>query len=272
MWRRNDVANHHGDFTWYELITPDPDGAQAFYGPLLGWTFTNSSFADRDYRYAAVGSEGIAGVLKTPDGLPMPPAWLGYVGVDDVDKMVDAVTHAGGTVHRPAFERERVGRMALLGDPQGALFYVIKNGSDESHAFSWDAPRHGYCAWNELATRDVEAAKHFYKARFGWVADGGIDMGPMGQYTFLRHAGRAPDGSPPGYGMLGAVYPKAAEDDQSHWLFYFRVPDIDAALAQIEIAGGRLHQPPTPIPGGDFSLIAADPQGAYFGLVGSRTA
>jgi uncharacterized protein len=95
-------------------------------------------------------------------------------------------------------------------------------------------------------------------------------MGPMGTYEFLRHTGHAPDGSPPGQGMLGAVYPMVPEDPQPHWLFYFRVPDIDAGVAHIEANGGHIHQGPAEVPGGEFTLTAADPQGAYFGLVGGR--
>ncbi|MFM9976524.1 MAG: VOC family protein [Sphingomonadaceae bacterium] len=266
------MANHHGDFIWYELITPDPDGAQAFYGPLLGWTLRASETPGLDYRLAATGEGEVAGIMKTPDGAPMPPAWLGYVGVDDVDKMVESITDGGGAVLTGPDDIPNVGRFAFVADPQGAMFYVMKGVSDaESLAFSYDTPRPGHCAWNELATTDAEGAKHFYGQRFGWVKDGDMDMGPMGKYEFLRHAGRAPDGSPMGQGMIGAVMPKVPEDPQSHWLYYFRVPDIDVAVSHIEANGGRIHIAPMEIPGGDYSLAAADPAGAYFGLVGSRS-
>ncbi len=266
------MSNHHGDFIWYELVTPDPDGAQAFYGPLLGWTVKSADMPDMDYRLAATAESDVAGIMKTPAGAPMPPAWIGYVGVDDVDKMAASVTDGGGTVHMPANDIPGVGRMAFVADPQGAMFYIMKGSVEggESLSFSYDKPRIGHCAWNELVTTDVEEAKHFYGQRFGWVKDGEMDMGPMGKYEFLRHAGRAPDGSSPGQGMLGAVMPKMPEDPQSHWLFYFRVADIDVAVTQIETGGGRVHIAPMEIPGGDYSLAAVDPSGAFFGLVGGR--
>ncbi len=265
------MANHHGDFIWYELITPDPDGAQAFYGPMLGWKVKGAGMPDMDYRLAGTTESDVAGIMKTPEGTAMPPAWLGYVGVDDVDKIVTSVTDGGGTVHMPANDIPGVGRMAFVSDPQGAVFYVMKGESDdESLSFSYDKSRPGHCAWNELATSDPAAALHFYGQRFGWVKDGEMDMGPLGMYHFLRHTGRAPEGSPMGTGMIGAVYSKVAEDPLPHWLFYFRVPNIDAAVAHIEAHGGHIHQAPIEIPGGDFSLTAADPQGAYFGLVGTR--
>jgi predicted enzyme related to lactoylglutathione lyase len=97
-----------------------------------------------------------------------------------------------------------------------------------------------------------------------------MDMGPMGAYEFLRHAGRAPAGSPMGQGMLGAVMKLMPGQPSPAWTFYFRVPDIDVAVAHVHAHGGRLVQEPTEIPGGDFSFVAVDPQGATFGLVGSR--
>jgi uncharacterized protein len=265
------MANHHGDFIWYELMTPDPDGAQAFYAPLLGWTVRDAGMPDMPYLLVATGEADVAGIMKTPDGAPMPPAWLGYVGVDDVDKMVESVTDGGGAVHMPPQDIPGVGRFAFVSDPQGALFYIMKGAVEdgESLSFSYDKPRPGHCAWNELATSDVDAAKHFYGQRFGWVKDGEMDMGPMGKYEFLRHTGRA-DGSVPGQGMLGAVMPKMLEMPVSAWTYYFRVPDIDAAATHIEAKGGTITQPPMEIPGGEYSMNAVDPQGASFGLVGGR--
>ena len=273
------MANHHGDFIWYELMTTDPQAARAFYETVVGWKIDFEPGGDMDYRMIAASDGLVGGVLglkpeMTEGGAR--PAWVGYVAVDDVDKVVESVEHGGGKVLMPAHDMPHVGRFAMVADPQGAPFYVMKPTppADEpdatSHAFSYDRPRMGHCAWNELATSDPDAALHFYGQRFGWVKDGEMDMGPMGTYHFLRHAGHAPDGSPPGHGMIGAVYRKVEADPVSHWLFYFRVPDIDVAVTHIGSSGGSFVQEPIEIPGGDFSLVATDPQGAHFGLVGSR--
>lgn len=267
------MANHHGDFIWYELITPDPDAAQAFYGPLLGWTFKTMDAGDIDYRLAGTTETDVAGIMRMPsDSGDMPPCWLGYVGVDDVDAMAASIARGGGAIHMEPWDIPGVGRMAFVADAQGALFYVMKGAVEggESLSFSYDKPRPGHCAWNELATSDPAAALAFYGQRFGWVKDGGMDMGELGEYQFLRHAGRAPDGSPPGTGMLGAVMPLMPGMEHPVWSHYFRVPDIDAAVAHITAHGGTITQPPTEIPGGDFSMNGIDPQGAHFALVGSR--
>ena len=270
------MANHHGDFIWYELMTGDAEASMAFYGPLLGWSFGGSA----EYREIKVASgDFIGGMLPLDDAMTVGgarPAWLGYVQVDDVDAMAESVKHGGGGVIIPPRDLPEAGRFALVTDPQGAPFYVMKpkptpsNPDASSHAFSYDKPRIGHCAWNELATSDPAAALHFYGQRFGWVKDGDMDMGPMGKYEFLRHAGRAPDGSPPGQGMLGAVMPRMPQMPVSAWTHYFRVADIDAAVAHIDANGGQVVNGPQEIPGGDFSLNAIDPQSAYFALVGSR--
>ena len=270
------MTNHHGDFIWYELMTPDGTASQAFYGSMLGWTFGG----DDEYREIQGSDGGVGGMLQlTPEMTAggAQPAWVGYILVDDVDKMVESVEHGGGRTFMPARDMPGVGRFAMVADPQGAPFYVMKptppadKPDMASNAFSYDKPRIGHCAWNELATSDVEGAKHFYGQRFGWVKDGEMDMGPMGKYEFLRHAGRAPDGSPPGQGMLGAVMPKMPQMPVSAWSHYFRVADIDAAVDYIGANGGTVTVAPMEIPGGDFSMNALDPQGAHFALVGSRS-
>ena len=271
------MPNHHGDFIWYELMTTDADAAQDFYGPLLGWRFGGSP----EYREIAASEGTIGGMLPLDEAMlagGARPAWLGYVKVDDVDAMAGSIAEAGGSVLVPARDLPEAGRFALVTDPQGAPVYIMRpkppaDWPDETmHAFSYDRPRLGHCAWNELATSDPAAALHFYGQRFGWVKDGEMDMGPMGKYEFLRHAGRAPDGSPMGQGMLGAVMPKPPHVPTSGWSYYFRVADVDIAVTQIEANGGSVVHGPVEIPGGDFSMNAIDPQGAHFALVGKRVA
>ncbi len=264
--------NRQGDFIWYELLTSDADAAGEFYGKVVGWTSINSGQTAMDYRFFSAGdgsdmADGVGGYMAiTPDMAEhgARPAWIGYIAVDDVDASVARLSTAGGNVLMPAMTLDGVGRMAMVADPQGAPFYLMKGASDESSAsFAATEPKLGHCAWNELATTDPDAAKAFYCAQLGWVAGDSMDMGPMGRYDFLKV------GDDRGFN-IGAVYTMVPEDPQPHWLFYFRVPDIDAAVAAITDNGGRILQEPIEIPGGDFSIVGYDPQGAAFGLVGAR--
>jgi predicted enzyme related to lactoylglutathione lyase len=158
----------------------------------------------------------------------------------------------------PPTTMEGIGRMAMVADPQGVVFYVMKGASPEaSTSFKRMAPGHG--EWNELQTSDDQAALAFYGEQFGWTKDGAMPMGEMGDYSFLGHDG----------GMIGAVM-KAPPGQAPGWNYFFRVGDIDEAKQRIEGAGGSIRHGPQEVPGGDFVIYAADPQGAAFGVVGSR--
>lgn len=266
------MTNHHGDFIWYELMTSDADAAGDFYGEVVGWTSTNSGQPDMDYRFFSSGDgsdpkDGVGGYMAiTPEMTEggARPAWVGYIKVDDVDAQVEKLKSAGATICMGPQDVPGVGRFAMILDPQGAPFYIMRGASDEtSHSFAATEPKIGHCAWNELATSDPEAAKAFYGAQFGWTKDGEMDMGPTGKYQFLKASG--------GRFGIGAVYPKVPEDEHSHWLFYFRVPDINVAIKNCESGGGRLRAEPTEVPdSGDLSCQMCDPDGAWFGLIGKR--
>jgi uncharacterized protein len=265
------VKNQHGDFIWYELLTKDADAASDFYGKVIGWTSKSAGQPGMDYRFFSSGDgsdaeDGVGGYMAITADLAAHgarPCWTGYIGVDDVDATVTAVIAKGGTVLMPAIDLAGVGRMAMVADPQGAPFYVMRGVSEEaSHAFAAYEPKVGHCAWNELSTIDPVAAKAFYGGLFGWIKDGDMDMGPMGKYEFLKASG--------GRFALGAVMPKMPQMPASLWIYYFRVADIDVAVSTIKANGGTLLQEPMMIPGGDYSLTAMDPHGAAFGLVGAR--
>lgn len=258
------MTNPHGSFIWYELLTSDAGAAQEFYGKTVGWSFADSGQPGMDYRIISAGSEGVGGMMPiSPDMAAggARPIWLGYIGVDDVDESVAAIVKAGGAVQMPANDIAGVGRIAMVTDPSAAPFYVMRGSSDEnSTAFAATEPRLGLCAWNELATIDPDGAISFYSGLFGWRQEGDMDMGEMGTYRFLHH----------GPGMIGAVMPRTPDMPVSIWSYYFRVADIDAAIATIKAEGGQILHGPHEIPGGEFSLNAIDPQGAGFGLVGPR--
>lgn len=262
------MADPHGDFIWYELITSDPDAVQGFYGAFLGWTVRKNPQAQpgtpMDYRMLLTAFGHAGGVMGINDEMRANgarPAWVGYIGVSDVDQSVRSILASGGKVFLPAFDIPMVGRIAMVSDPQGAPFYVMRGASSgTSNAFSADPSHVGHCAWNELATIDQQGALAFYQDQFGWALDGGLDMGPMGTYQFIRQPA----------GIFGAVMRKPPEMPVSFWNYYFRVAGIDPAISAIRSGGGKLLHGPFEVPGGEFALMAMDPQGASFGLVGPR--
>ena len=257
----SDTRNPHGSFIWYELLTADPDSAAAFYGDVIGWTAAGAGQPGVDYRIFSAEGAPVAGHMKLPDGAEgagMRPGWLGYIGVDDVDSAVADIESSGGRVHMPAMDMEGVGRMALVADPQGVPFYVMR-GSSEGASDSFDPAKPGHCSWNELSTPDQDGALAFYTGRFGWEKGEVMPMGEMGGYQFIEHDGV----------MIGAIM-TSPPGRPAGWNFAFRVPSAEEAAARIRAAGGTVQHGPIEVPGGDWVVMATDPQGAAFIAVGPR--
>ena len=258
-----------GGFIWYELMTPDPGAAKAFYDAVVGWRIASNTVAPGlEYRMIGRSDGGNAGGVLTLDPAMAEkgarPCWLGYVAVNDVDATLAKATAAGATVLMAGWDQPGVGRLAMIADPQGAPLYLMDPLPPEgdpdkaSDAFSVDQPQH--VRWNELSTTDPDAAIAFYTGLFGWVQEGAMDMGEMGQYRFLQHDGVG----------IGAVMPKMPEMPATFWSYYIGVDDIDRAKAAIEAGGGSILNGPMEIPGGEYALSGLDPQQAAFGLVGPR--
>ncbi len=253
------MANQHGAFIWYELITSDIEAARAFYEPVVGWNVAaRSDMPGMDYRMISAPDGMVAGMMQIDDEMAKngaQPVWLGYIGVDDVDATAAALKWEGGKILIEPRDIPDVGRFAMATDPQGAPIYVMRGFSNEaSHAFSADAQ--GHCAWNELSTPDQKGAHAFYEGLFGWTNPDSMPMGEMGDYRFLFV----------GDERIGATVEQ--KDRPALWLFYFRVPSIPAAVEAVKAHGGAIMMGPHEVPGGDHIIIGQDPQGATFALVG----
>ena len=117
--------------------------------------------------------------------------------------------------------------------------------------------KHGRFSWNELMTNDMDGAKAFYGKLFGWKFEAfpmeGID------YEVIRSAGDETGGIMP--------IPPQAEGHPPTWGMYVTVDDVDASVKLVEELGGKIHLPPTDIPGvGRFAMIQ-DPQGAFISVI-----
>jgi predicted enzyme related to lactoylglutathione lyase len=265
----NDTGpNPAGSFIWYELMTDDPDGAKAFYDAVVGWNVAAESQFPNGYRMIGRSDgKSAGGLLPLSDEMKQHgarPTWLSYISVDDVDRTVSAIEQAGGKAYIPPFDIPDIGRVAMVADPHGAPFYIMKPTPPEndpqgrSDVFSTDEPQH--VRWNELSTTDPEAALDFYRGQFGWGQEGDMDMGEMGKYRFIQQ----------GSTTVGAVMRKPPQLPVSMWTYYIGVDDVDRAAEAVKSGGGQILHGPMEIPGGEFSLNGMDPQGAPFGLVGPR--
>jgi predicted enzyme related to lactoylglutathione lyase len=264
------MATNPGSFIWYELMTTDSNAASRFYGAVVGWTIPDrpdpQTPLDRDYRMIGRSDGGqLGGVLQLTAGMQAQgagPCWLGYLSVADVGAATRAIEADGGHTHlRLSLP---VGDIAMVSDPMGAVFYVMRpvpppdKPDAVSDVFHPTAPQHA--VWNELLSADLARAKAFYAKHFGFAFNESMPMGEMGDYCFFDHGGLRP----------GAIMKKPADFPVSGWLTYFGVPSLMKARAAIESQGGRVLQEPHEVPGGVWILVAADPQGATFGLAGPK--
>lgn len=257
-----------GGYIWYELLTPDADASKRFYEAVVGWTISPQADFPNGYRmigrYDGKNAGGMFPITDEMRDHGARPLWLGYLHADDVDAKAAAIKADGGNVHMEPFDIPNVGRVAMVTDPVGVPFYVMKptppadNPDAKSDVF--DPMKAQHFRWNELSTTDQDGAIAFFGTHFGWTQEGGMPMGDMGDYKFVQADGVG----------IGAVMPKPAEQPQSGWLHYIGVEDIDRAAAAVSAGGGRLIHDPMEIPGGEFAVAAFDPQGAAFGLVGPR--
>ena len=114
-----------GVFVWDELGTSDVEAAAQFYERVCGWTTTDLGPEYGGYRVFNRGDTGVAGLMSLPDS-SIPPHWQPYVAVDDVDATAARSSELGGGPLMEPVDVPKVGRIAVLRDPDGATFGIIK--------------------------------------------------------------------------------------------------------------------------------------------------
>jgi predicted enzyme related to lactoylglutathione lyase len=252
------MADNKGNFCWYELMTGDPSGAAAFYADVVGWQTADAGYPGMPYTLLSAGQDRVAGIMAMPEPARqagMPPYWLGYVAVNDVDASVALLQAEGGSlVHGPS--DIPLGRFALARDPQGAAFYLYKGMGDQGPPKAVETEP-GYVGWRELYTSDLEAGSAFYAKLFGWTKTAAMDMGPMGSYQMFAHGGED----------IGGMMTRPPGVTASKWTYYFTVDSVAAAIARIEHAGGAVTNGPHQVPGGQWMVQGQDPAAAPFALV-----
>lgn len=247
---------------WYELMTTDAKAAEAFYAAVVGWTAAPFEGSPMPYTlFSRSGAIPVAGVLTRPGDVDAPPFWSMYIGVPSLEAAAAQIARLGGGECSPVIEVPTIGRMQMMRDPQGAVFYIFQPASAAQTPEA--APEIGEGSWHELMTTDAPAAMTFYRELFGWEPSEAMDMGPMGTYQMFNRP----------HGMIGGMMNKSPEmaEVPPNWQIYFRVPDIPSAVERITANGGTILNGPMEVPGGDWIVNATDPQGATFALHAKKT-
>jgi predicted enzyme related to lactoylglutathione lyase len=127
------LANEANTLIWSELYTPDVERAKSFYEAAFG--ITSERAPAMDYTLLKVGDRPIGGMMAIgAGGVPaeVPPHWNVYFAVDDVDATVARVQELGGSTMVPPTDIPGVGRFAVVTDPQGASFSVMRGQGEAS--------------------------------------------------------------------------------------------------------------------------------------------
>ena len=259
----------HGLFSWADLSSPDPERAKEFYSGLFGWEGEDQHDPDGNYIYTmfTMAGKNVAGMGPQPETMQgMPPVWNSYINVNSVDDVVAAATAAGGTVLTPPMDVMDSGRMAFLQDPEGAAFGIWQPGTHRGADLFLEA---GTMGWNELATRDPDAATAFYGSVFPWSFnkmaedESPADYRTIHMDTKIDGDGDMDDDFNGGMIKMDENWP---DEIPSHWMVYFRVDDTDAAAARVKELGGNVSVEPFQTPAGKIAVIN-DPVGGTISII-----
>lgn len=118
------IVNTPGALVWNELATRDAARAKAFFSAVLGWTFTQED--EPFYHYIHNQGRMNGGMVEMNEQWgDMPPHWLAYFAVSDIDEVARRVPELGGTI-LSGVDSTVVGRFAVISDPAGATFAAIQ--------------------------------------------------------------------------------------------------------------------------------------------------
>ena len=246
-----------GTFSWVDLATTDPAAAKAFYGALFGWTAEDMPAGEAGiYTMLRLDGDDVAALYEMQPEMRaqgVPPHWANYVTVADVDATAAKARELGGIVFGEPFDVLDSGRMAVIQDPTGATVMAWQPGR---HIGAGRVNDPGCLTWNDLVTRDIQAARTFYEGLFGWQTEPIEENGQV-VYVTIKNRDRINGGMMPMTPQHGDAPP--------HWLPYFTATSCDEAVSRLNELGGTTLAGPMEMGAGRIAVIR-DPQGAAFAL------
>jgi uncharacterized protein len=259
---------------WVDTNQPDPEAAFPFYAGLFGWEFEDvmPHGSEGQYLIGRLRGGDVAAIGSIPEGMPPMAMWNTYLWVASADETAAKAREVGGTVVTEPLDVLDSGRMAVLTDPEGAAFCVWQ---PRRHKGAQVVNEHSALNFNALNTRNIDGAKAFYGAVFGWRLLE-LPSGPMwalpGYGDHLEEATpglraqMASFGAPEGFiDVVAALSPIANDDSDTpaHWDVTFGVDDANATAAKAAELGGEVVAGPFDAPWSRTAVIK-DPQGATF--------
>lgn len=218
------------------LRTTDTEAAGRFYGQVLGDGAALLDIVKLHEQALARGAR---------------PHWLGFIEVADVDAASAAFVGRGATPLAPKWVNPRGLEAAVMRDPGGAIVACARQTTESADT----CPA---IALHVLNTAGLASAMATYSELFGWDVRAAVEV--------PGHGTAHPFAWAPGEPVVGSM--SAVEDRPAvhpHWLFFFPVADLQASIAAVRNAGGRVVDPST-LPDGSAIAVCEDSEGAAFGL------
>ena len=236
----------HGEFLWSDLATFDVASTLEFYHDVIGWTYRREPVAGGpDYYYASGSGAAVAGIYEMPnvfrDG-GMESFWMSYIGIDDIEAGIARAVELGGSVIMGPARFGESAAIAMLRDPQGAIFSLYHGDNLQPQGRE---PAEGAQFWNDLICPNAEQAAAFYGGLFGW------QFGPLWPDKRCRIRNLAD----------GFIASLRQQPGPASWRVSFAVSDPDAAVTSVN--GATTGE-------GDIGYTCRDGNGAEFHLTGLR--
>lgn len=238
-------------FVWYDLMTADVAGAKDFYSRLFGWELHGDP---NQYTHIRNRGRDQGGMLREPG---VPPHWMPYVSVENVDASCGKVQSRGGAIRVSPTDMPKVGRFAVVADPQNAHLSLFQGSGESAEPPPPPGPpAPGSFCWTELLIRDPEAAIAFYTGVFDW-STAAMDMGARGTYWLFKQGGED---------VGGMMRSPSDAPHPPFWLSYVAVGNVDQSVSKAQELGAKVFVPATDIPNIGRFAVLQDPQGAAFAV------
>ncbi|MGP7959219.1 VOC family protein [Sanguibacter sp. A247] len=249
-----------GVVAWIDISTTDFDATRPFYESVLGWRIVDAGEESDHYQLVYVGDRLVAGLMPvTPESDTMIPGarntWTVTLAVTDIEAAVARARAEGATIHHEPMTLPDGPVLAFIADPSGVDVGLMQIAEGSTQTF--DGTTAGSPAWAELWSNDYARARDFYTRVVGW------DLNDDMVSDTFRYARHMSDGEP-----ALALVDATLEDsvDGGRWHVYFKVDDVDEALARVTAAGGTAVSGVDDTPFGRLAVVT-DPTGAIFRLV-----
>ncbi len=255
------------NFVWTDLSSYDVAASRTFYEAIFGWkTYDMGRMeAGPDDRFgmdqvtyciATLGDRPAAGIFDMPpffQEIKMPPFWMSYLAVDDIEAVVARAKAIEGVVVDVEPTPFGEGTMALIRDPLGAGFTCYDGPDIDSKG---DGTEYGRMVWNELITDSIAAVDHFYREVLG--------LNVIRDDEYADNRVKLINGEGEEIAGIQAV-DESIRSKKVYWMPFFSVDALADFATRLDKAGGRLMSR-TDFGSGTDSAICYDNTGAAFGV------